>query len=156
MTNWDREFIGYFYGEGCITIQKCLAKETRPYYRIKLQFSARQDDDLILQQAKARYGGYIYQYGRRTQKLTGYVAKPVTTWVLDDEWKVETLIKILNKGILPSKKKEQLLLCKRFFQIKRRIRDKENKRVKRYTDKDLADFAEVKEALHRLKDFKEK
>jgi len=155
MTNWDREFIGYFFGEGCITIQRCLEKKTRPYYRIKLQFSARQDDDM-LQEAKKRYGGYIYQYGRRTQKVTGYTANPVTTWVLDDEWKCEKVIKMLLKGVLPSKKREQLELTKQFFVIKRRIRDKDNRRVRTYTDNDLREFAEVKEKLHRLKDFKEK
>ena len=93
----EKEFIGFFFGEGHLDLIK-IGRTTRsltPRARIAL----RDDDVAVLEWIKDYFGGY---FTHRTKFKNG--GCPATCWTLSGKSKMEKLISVLKKGKMPSKK----------------------------------------------------
>jgi len=158
MTEEEREFIGFFMGEGCISITKRYLKSSkgiRICYEPTLTISARVDDSKIIEWCKKQFGGSIYCY--KAREIIGYKGKkykqnPVIRWDISKLSDCKKVISILNKGILPTKKKKEILVMQQFLEEK--TQGKRNGFQGRwFTDEQLKKQANLKKSLSSLKVF---
>lgn len=120
LSNKDREFIGWFWGEGTMTIKRVISrnsKDKKRYYQPTVSVTQRDDNPDIINWCKKRFGGSIYRRDAAYESLTkrGYKANPRLIWQLSGFkgcWKV---IEVLRQGELPDKKKEEIKIFERFL-----------------------------------------
>ena len=128
MTQEEIEFIGFFYGEGCITIQR-VNHRGNPVFRLRISISSREDDSYIIDWAKEKFGGYTYRYGKRVMKTSGYISNPVKVWIVDSRVLTRKILELLRKGKLKSTKNKQVLLGLEFLDYQEN-REGKNRKLK--------------------------
>lgn len=118
----DREFIGWFCGEGYITIRKSKPRQKKYIqYAPVVGVTLRDDDFEIISWAKNRFGGWIYRSPSR--KITGtnggdYIQNPTANWKLSDLDKLEKLLQILVEAKIPAKKINEAKVLREFVKLK--------------------------------------
>jgi len=158
MTEEEREFIGFFMGEGCLSIKRRhlrSSKGIRICYEPQILIGLREDDNEMLEWCKKRFGGGIYYY--KARKIDGYKGKgykqnPTAVWTATKVSDCKEILSILSKGILPTKKKKEILIMQQFL--------KEKVKGKRrgfggpwFTDKQLKKQANLKKLISSSKIF---
>ena len=146
------EFIGFFWGEGCLSILKASnrsQKDPRPTYLPVIQISLRKDDSEILEWCKKEFGGNLYSFLPRQLK-NGYINKPVCIWRLTGLSGCKKVLEILKLGKLPSVKQKQITLFEEFLNLKSRGK-RHGFQGRWYSDEELSRLAEIKSQLSSLK-----
>lgn len=148
------EFIGFFLGEGCLSIHKASNRsknDPRPCYQPVIQISLRDDDRKILEWCHSEFGGHIYSFHPRQMK-NGYINKPVCVWRLVGLQNCKKVIAILNQSLLPAKKKNEFKLFQEFLELKSRGK-RHGFQGRWYSDEELNRQQEIKNSLSSLKLF---
>ncbi len=111
MTNKEREFVGFLFGEGCFRISRHKKKgwgEGRYLYRTDISVSLRDDDAAILEWAKENYGGTL-MYRPAANKIH-LNSKPYAMWILTSAITVKKVCEQCLKAELPTVKMRQVKL----------------------------------------------
>ena len=148
----EHEFAGFFWGEGCLMIQKIKSHHKDPakivpYYRPVIKICLRADDWKVLKWCRDHFGGWLSRRDRR--KLTyshhhGYLVNPQVTWELVGFSKVDKVLDVLDRSIMPTKKRAELEIMRRFMKTK--------KGVRHTTTQEERDYQEgLKQELHACK-----
>ena len=119
LTPEDREFIGFFMGEGCLMIQKVTSwnsKRLNNYYRPLITISLRDDDYRIIENIKRRFGGQIERRKKTYYKNT--TSNPRCSWRIIGYQGCEKVYEILSQVLLPYKKVQELEVFKQFLNTK--------------------------------------
>lgn len=153
----DREFIGYFCGEGFVTINRSRLTDKR-YMQFSpiLGINIRDDDKKILEWIKNRYGGYVYQNGKRkivNQNGKTYIQNPTVGWKLHGLEKLEKLLLIMLEAKIPAKKLEEVKVLKEFVNLKLSWRRKHWPRQKFYPKDMVEKFEYYTAKLHEMKKY---
>jgi len=118
---WLAEFRGFFYGEGYLSIVSWGREKRLGCNKLtgRANITQRSDDAAILYDIRSKLGGFIYQE-RHPCKLQGangkeYVSKPVHIWRLTKVADLRLLCDILEAGVLPARKKEQVVVMREFL-----------------------------------------
>jgi len=107
------EVRGFFWGEGCVDIQKIHRSSNQyPVYRPRVRISLRSDDAEILEVIYAEFGGSLsYQ--------TNQAKNPSVSWQLTTHTDLLTFCNfMLEECHLPSKKIPQLELLKEAVELR--------------------------------------
>lgn len=158
MTNEEREFVGFFWGEGCLSIHKAnmkTSKGVRANYEPVIQIAIRSDDLPILQWCKNKFGGNIYQYKQR--KINGYMGKeylqnPVAIWRIQNRSGCYKIIALLEQGCLPARKMQQVSIFKSFLDMKARGM-RHGYQGQWFNEEQLAEHENMKQQLSSIKIF---
>ena len=111
----EREFIGWFWGEGCLMIQRVTSKNSKKgnfYYRPVMVIAQRDDDADILKWCQKRFGGQLERRAKTNN------TNPRASWRLIGFKGCQEVVKVLSQGVLPSKKKRELVIFKEFLSSK--------------------------------------
>ncbi len=115
---WCAEFRGFFYGEGYIGITRNGIKGTAVMYSARAQITLRDDDLAMLQDIKEKLGGNLF-FERRV-RLTKVgdrdtFSRPYAAWRTRSLTNLRLVIAVLEGGIMPSKKRQDLKIVKQFL-----------------------------------------
>lgn len=160
MDEEDREFIGFFMGEGCLTIreEKRIDKKTfkeKNQYEPLIKIGLRADNKEIMEWIQKRFGGTLRW--RKEKMVIGYKhqpyrIRPVLEYEVANRKACLEIIGLLLKAKLPSRKMPEIILFKRFLDLK--------KRGKRngfcgdwYSDAEREEFKKIKLQLSSLKKY---
>ena len=120
LTDEEREFIGFFWGEGYFGIRKSISwtsKDKNFQYNPVLKITQRSDNPDILNWCKNRFGGSMH-YRDKTYvslKRSNYKANPRYTWEVQGFKRVREVVNILLQGKLPDKKRDSLKIFNEFL-----------------------------------------
>lgn len=149
--SWEDEFRGFFWGEGYLGICRNGKRNGRTMYVARAQITLRIDDVGVLIDIKDRLGGNIH-YERRGRKSHGngkeWDTKPYACWRVRSRKDVSRVCDILEGGYMPSKKRREIDVVRRFlsFNIRPgRKSDDESKRISVEREK----MVEEIQSLHR-------
>ena len=156
MTNQEREFVGFLFGEGCFRISRHKKKgwgEGRFLYRTDVSVSLRDDDAEILEWAKQNYGGTLMYRPAHAGKGREN-SKPFVMWILTSAITVKKVCEQCLKASLPTVKKRQIELLLKICNLK--IKKWEGKGAKRtgarwFTDEEYLSQEEAYKKLSELK-----
>jgi len=163
MLEEDREFVGFFLGEGHLGVHVERLKSSnspsgvRLCYAPVVQISMRADELPILQWCKRRFGGNVYQYKQR--KIKGYKGReylqaPVAMWTTRSVKRCYTIIQLLKQVKLPSIKRKQIEVFERFLRLKIAGNNRSHGFGKnRFTDEEMEEMRKCKETLSSMKIF---
>ena len=120
ITNEEREFIGFFWGEGNMAIRKSIShssKIKKNHFNPTIKITQREDNPFILQWCKTKFGGSIWRRDKTSlsMKRSNYIANPRLTWEVQGFKRCREVIKVLEQGILNDKKKQELKIYKEFL-----------------------------------------
>jgi hypothetical protein len=119
--SWEDEFRGFFWGEGYLGIcRNGKDRKGRNAYTVRAQITLRSDDIAMLEDIKNRIGGGIHFEGRgRKSKHDGKVfpTKPYAAWRARSKVEVCRVCDILDGGYLPSKKRREVELIRRYIAL---------------------------------------
>jgi len=157
MTNKEREFVGFLFGEGCFRISRHKQKgwgEGRYLFRTDVQVSLRDDDPEILIWAKENYGGTLMFRPADTKSRLN--AKPSVMWILTSAITVKKVCEQCLKSELPSVKKKQIELLLKICNLKRKRLASGHKHSfgRWYTDEEYLSQEEAYKKLSELKKYR--
>lgn len=119
LTNEEREFCGWFWGEGYMGIHKRIspnAKAKNYNYLPVIKVVQRDDDIEILKWCVKRFGGRLWL---RKEYVKGVLhASPRMYWEVAGYKRVLEIIKVLDQGIFLARKKKEIEIMKKFFLTK--------------------------------------
>lgn len=119
-SEWLAEFRGFFFGEGFLGIVSW-GKHPKGYSKLvpRAQITCRSDDVAILHDICSKLGGFVYTEwdGRKSsgkhEEL--YQSNPYSAWRITKASDIRRLCDILEGGLLPSRKKEQISTMREFL-----------------------------------------
>jgi len=108
MTDWQHEFIGLFWGEGCLDVQiwHHNKKPNILFYRPRARIGQNIKNEACLKEIKNKLGGWL-EYDKRNNAL----------WRLQGKRELLNLIAILNEAVMYSAKKEELHIFKQIVEL---------------------------------------
>lgn len=118
---WAAEFRGFFCGEGYLGISSWGydPKNDCRKLRARVQITSRSDDSDVLREFQSRFGGVVYQEhdGRISNNGNGkkYVSKPYTVWRVVKADQLRLILDVLENGIIPFRKREQIQVIREFL-----------------------------------------
>lgn len=118
LTPEDREFIGFFMGEGCLMIQRVTsynAKALTDYYRPVIVISLRDDDYKVLEWLVKRFGGQVERKKKTYYKNQQTTSNPRCTWRIISNKRCREILSVLLKVKLPYKKALELETFRQFL-----------------------------------------
>lgn len=111
---WEAEFRGFFWGEGCLTVHNYKRRKgervdvlTRPAIKISL----RDDDAAILLQFQQRLGGHIFRITKTDRPYQ------MISWDVVNRDQCKNIVRILEVGLVPSKKLREVALFKEYLEM---------------------------------------
>ena len=158
MSDEEREFIGFFWGEGCLSIHRANMKTfkgIRSNYEPVIQIASRADELPILQWCREKFGGTIYQYKQRTingYKGKQYLQNPVAIWRIQNREGCYRIIAILEQGKLPALKMRQVSIFKAFLDMKARGK-RHGYQGQWFNEEQIAEHEKMKQLLSSSKIF---
>ena len=120
-TRWISEFCGFMWGEGYVGIVR-YEKKGKPFYRGQVSIQLREDDLSILEEIKSKLGGHIWKASPE-RKLGDYTCHQTYGWICTNKEELMRIVKVLDKGSFPSKKRKNIKLLKKYLNISKRIRN---------------------------------
>ena len=117
LSDIEREFVGWFWGEGSFLISKVKSynsKNKKAYFRPEITITQRDDDVEALKWAKERFGGWFY-HRKHKPRLGNYIANPRIQWQVVGFRKCRIVLDVLKQGILPCKKIKEIVLFSEFL-----------------------------------------
>jgi len=106
MKQIDREFVGFFFGDGSATLLQYNRKtrykgKVKDYLltRVQLAIVQRADNLPLLKKIQKRYGGSIYKRNVNKHNMAG--TKPAFQWIMTNFVKVKKLTDILLQAEFP-------------------------------------------------------
>lgn len=119
LTNEEREFCGWFWGEGYMGIHKRIsptAKVKKYNYLPVIKVVQRDDDIEILKWCEKRFGGKLWL---RKEYVKGvHKASPRLYWEVAGYKGCKEIVKVLEQGVFNCRKKKELKIFKKFFDTK--------------------------------------
>lgn len=117
---WEAEFRGFFFGEGYLGItSNGYGRNGYRHYLARAQITLRDDDASILYQIQKKLGGCVYveKKGRSSKSSNGelYQSNPYIVWRVGSREDVTRICNILEKSLLPSKKKQEIVIMRLFL-----------------------------------------
>lgn len=120
---WVAEFRGFFCADGYLGIVRDgKSRKGNQIYTARVNISLRLDDLPILEEIQKRLGGCICFAGARTkQKGDGskvLVSNPTATWRVSGIKNITRVCDLLEGGIIPFRKKDQVTNIRSFLCLK--------------------------------------
>ena len=109
----EREFIGFFMGEGCLMIQRVISwnsKTKNDYYRPVVAIGLRADDVAILKEFKRMFGGCL-GYRKHIENTN-----PRAEWRLIGFKGCQKVFELLSQANLPYRKREEVRVFGEFLE----------------------------------------
>lgn len=106
---WWSEFRGFFYGEGTITLRY----GTHGNMSFAIRILLRDDDQLVLQDIHQKLGGSFLWH---TPVQKSRKSNPHCVWYITGLGKMLPVLEHLEQGLLPAKKKRDVVIAKDFCQ----------------------------------------
>jgi len=124
-SRWCAEFAGFCWGEAYIgvTIYKRFSKTRNKkliFYRGQIKIALRSDDLPLLRDFQDKLGGHLFKAGIRMVKGEGekaYLQHQNYQWILVSRKDLRRAVSILEKSLLPAKKKKSLDAIKKYLEI---------------------------------------
>lgn len=114
---WLAEFRGFFFGEGYLGITtNGVDKYGNVSYTARVQISLRHDDESILKEIQSKLGGN-FSYENRKWKDGRKQQNKVAVWRARHFKDVSRVCDILETGMLPSKKKNEIAVIRKFLKL---------------------------------------
>jgi hypothetical protein len=109
---WVAEFRGFFFGDGYLGIVRngYSPRNGQAYTTARADITVRDDDVAVLNDIQSKIGGRIIR-GTRS------VCKPIATWRTRTLADVATVCDLLDSGFLPSKKRAEIAVVRRYLAI---------------------------------------
>ena len=106
----------FFCGDGCLSILRNGKRRGGiTAYVARASIVQRLDDIAVLQAIHARIGGNIHIEAAKTSN--GYVSKPIAVWRVSSRIGLYLICDILDSGVLPFKKKQQVALMREYLAV---------------------------------------
>ncbi len=145
MSDEEREFIGFFAGEGCMYIHTTKTGN-RITYEPVFKINLRKDDFAVLKRIQELFGGSIYYEPKRGTR------NDTASWILRSVKGCLKIITLLEKTKLPFQKNKQLSTMKEFLLTKQN-KKRENFNGNWYSEEVLNKQKEYQQSLRTLKQY---
>ena len=161
MTQEEAEFVGFFMGEGSLTVRKYTTKPPHGHKRMympRIAISLRIDDLPLLKWVQKNFGGHVYYNKAWTQlrKVTfrgkEYTQNPTAQWSAQSVKDCLKIIALLEQAKMPANKVKQVAVFKKLLELKKRGK-RYGYKGDWYTEKELDKIEETKLQLSSLKVF---
>ena len=131
---WLIEFRGFFYGEGCASVN-AQSSGRRLQYQPRLAVSLREDDVEVVLDLQEHLGGNVVRWHRETRPDYPNT-RPSANWQLVGFSKLANLLPLLLAGVLPAKKRKDLEILNEMCQVRLtmpfNLTDEHSKEMSRY------------------------
>jgi hypothetical protein len=118
-TRWISEFCGFMWGDGYIGIVK-YHKKDKEFFRGQVSIQLREDDISILKEIESKLGGHIWKAKPRSVKFIDgkeYQQNQTYGWISINRDELRRIVDVLEQGMFPSKKKQNIKFLKRYLKI---------------------------------------
>jgi len=120
---WMAEFRGFFFGEGYLGIttngkERRKNRWRRKHHLARAAITLRDDDEEILKAIREKLGGIFHREGHGRKSNFGdkeFDTKPYVVWRVTSKEDVSRVCDILEGGLLPSKKRREIIIMRKFL-----------------------------------------
>ena len=141
-TRWMSEFCGFCWGEAYIGVTRYFRRkvwgEKYWLFRGQIKIALREDDLPLLKEFQDKLGGHIYKAGKRRVKGSNgktYEQHQNYQWIVTNHDELRRIVKILEKGMLPAKKKKSVKILKKFLKVAHKTGEKYSPEEWNYLEK---------------------
>ena len=161
MTEIEREFVGLFLGEGAIIFmgRQSSKKAKRRGFRVSFCIKMRDDDSPMLEFLQREFGGKIYhqkgnlRYISKGTPITNpLIENPSCEWVIFRKEECLRILNLLEKVMLPSKKKKELVPTRKLINMEPGIKGK-TKFGNRWTDEQILEQDNLHQEIISIRKF---